>query len=65
MTQKIRIESPLSFPTMQISCEPSHMAKNEKTSTALTTLNATLDREAALVNLGGPVVVVLVLLAAL
>jgi hypothetical protein len=40
------------------------MAKNEKASVAPTTLNATLDREAALVNLGGPAVVVLVLLAA-
>lgn len=40
------------------------MAKNEKASAAPTTLNATLDREAAPVNLGGPAVVVPVLLAA-
>lgn len=50
---------------MRISCEPSHIAKNKKTSAAPTTLNATLDYKAAPVNLGGPAVVVLVPLAAL
>jgi hypothetical protein len=49
---------------MRISYEPSHIEKNEKTSAAPTTLNATLGCETALVNLGGPAVVVLVLLAA-
>jgi hypothetical protein len=50
---------------MQISSKPSHIAKDEKASAALTTLNTTLNCKAALVNLGGPVVVVPVLLAAL
>jgi hypothetical protein len=50
---------------MRISSKPSHIAKNEKASVALTTLNAMLDCEAALVNLGRLVVVVLVLLAVL
>ena len=50
---------------MQISYKPSHIAKNEKASAAPTTLNATLNYEAAPVNLGRHAVVVPVLLATL
>jgi hypothetical protein len=50
---------------MQISYKPSYIAKNKKTSIVLITLNAMLNYKTALVNLGGLIVVVLVLLATL